>query len=295
MSLSHRLEYWTLIAVARFLCIIPRQWAFQIGHGIGRLAWALGIRKKLVLSNIAQARPDADEAELNRIGRAAASNFGRTTSEFIRYGIKDRDIVSGIVKIEGLEELRETLSQGKGALLLSGHFSSWVIHFAAISLADIPLSLLIGRQHNQKVDEFISKIPGDRVEMINKGRAAVRSILAKLNEGRAIVFASDQHAGKGGLILPFLGKNASTLPLPGSISAKHDVPVFTMFGHRNEDGTHLVKIEPMPLPGGMTKEEHKVEVMRRYNIKLGEIVSEHPEHYFWYHRRWREESETPVS
>jgi len=290
MSLSHKLEYWALISFARTLCILPRSWALGIGSAIGGLGWVLGIRRELVLSNLANARPDAGEAELKKIGKQAARNFGRTIAEFIRYGIKDRDKVPQLVSLQGLEPLKEALSKKNGAILLTGHHGAWAIYFAAISLAGIPLSLLVGKQHNQKVDEFIHKIPGDRVEFISKGRTAIKTILAKLNEGRAVVMVSDQHAGKGGVVVPFLGKNASTLPLPGSFAVKYNVPVFTMSGQRNEDGSHSVTIEPLEIPEDLSPNDQKIEVLRRYNVKMGEIVRNCPEQYFWYHRRWREES-----
>lgn len=292
MRLSHKIEYYALVSVSRLLCIIPKRCAFAIGSAVGSLGWALGIRKDLVLSNIANARPLADANELNRIGKQAARNFGRTVTEFIRYGIKDRDEVQDRVRLEGIEELENTLKTGDGAIILTGHYGSWAIYFAALSMAGIPLSLLVGKQHNEKVDKFIHKIPGDRVEFIPKGRTAIKVILEKLKQGRAVVMVADQHAGKGGLIVPFLGKNASTLPLPGSIGVKYNVPVFMMSGHRQEDGSHSVKIIALEKPESDTAEKQKIEIVSRYNIELGKIIAEKPEHYFWYHRRWREESET---
>lgn len=292
MRLSHNTEYFLLVGFARFLCVIPRRLAFAIGSALGSFAWAIGIRKDLILANIARARPEADQATLEKIGRQAAKNFGRTVTEFVRYGIKDRDLLPDVVKIEGVDELRETLSKGKGAIVLTGHHGAWAIYFAAIAFADIPLSLLVGKQHNQKVDDFILKIPGDRVEFISKGRAAVKKILTKLNEGRAVVMVADQHAGSHGVVIPFLGEEASTLPLPGSFAIKYNAPVFIMSGQRNEDGSHLVKISQLEIPEMESDEERKKEVLRRYNIEMGKIIAACPEQYFWYHRRWREEDKS---
>ncbi len=262
---------------------------------MGWFGWTIRMRRDLALSNIAKARPEASEAELKKIGKQAAKNFGRTIAEFIRYGIKDRDDLLDVVKIKNLDLVSEALAKGNGAILLTGHFGAWAIYFATIAMSDIPLSLLVGKQHNPKVDEFIHKIPGDRVEFISKGRTAIKVILEKLRAGRAVVMVADQHAGPGGLAVPFLGKNASTLPLPGSISVKYDIPVFTMSGHRNEDGSHTVTISKLPVPDCDSVNEKKIAVIKTYNEELGKVVCEHPEQYFWYHRRWREESETPIN
>ncbi len=294
MRLSHKIQYFALLSLARFICVIPREWALNLGSCVGWLGWTSGMRRNLVLSNIANARPQASEAELKKIGKQAAKNFGRTIAEFIRYGIKDRDRLLEVVKVENLQLLSDALAKGNGAILLTGHFGAWAIYFATIAMQDVPLSLLVGKQHNAKVDEFIHKIPGDRVEFITKGRTAIKVILEKLKAGRAVVMVADQHAGAGGIVVPFLGKNASTLPLPGSFSVKYNAPVFMMSGHRNEDGTHTVSISELPVPTCETANEQKVAVVETYSKELGKVVAERPEQYFWYHRRWREESETPV-
>lgn len=295
MRLSHKIQYLALVFLARFICILPRSWALSLGASVGWFGWTIGMRRELVLSNIANARPTASQAELKRIGKQAAKNFGRTIAEFIRYGIKDRDRLPQLVSIKNLELLSDALNRGNGAILLTGHFGAWAIYFAAIAMRDVPLSLLVGKQHNAKVDEFIHKIPGDRVEFITKGRTAIKSILEKLQAGRAVVMVADQHAGDGGIVVPFLGKNASTLPLPGSFSVKYKVPVFMMSGHREEDGSHTVNISELPVPACDSTNEQKIAVVKTYNEELGKVVAERPEQYFWYHRRWREESETPSS
>ncbi|MDQ8187469.1 hypothetical protein [Pelagicoccus sp. SDUM812002] len=292
MRLSHKIQYLALICLAKFICIIPRKWALNLGSFVGWFGWTTGMRRDLVLSNIANARPSASSTELKAIGKQAAKNFGRTVAEFIRYGIKDRDDLLQVVKVENLSLLSDALNKGSGAILLTGHFGAWAIYFATIAMRDIPLSLLVGKQHNEKVDSFIHKIPGDRVEFITKGRTAIKVILEKLRAGRAVVMVADQHAGAGGIVVPFLGKNASTLPLPGSFSVKYKVPVFMMSGHRNEDGTHTVTISELPVPERITANEQKVAVLETYNQELGKVITERPEQYFWYHRRWREESES---
>lgn len=295
MRLSHTLQYFGLICFARIICFLPRGWAFGIGSAIGSFGWAVGMRNKLVLSNISHAKPDATQDELEQIGKQAAKNFGRTITEFVRYGIKERDLLRETIKIQDLDLVREALAKGNGAILLTGHHGAWALYFAAIAMDGVPLSLLVGKQHNPKVDTFIHKIPGDRVELISKGRTAIKAILEKLRAGRAVVMVADQHAGPGGLVIPFLGKNASTLPLPGSIAAKYDVPVFIMSGHRNPDGTHQVEIAPIIVPESEAPDQKKTSIMLAYNKALGEIVANRPEQYFWYHRRWREEDEARSS
>lgn len=289
MRLSHHIQYCFLLAFAKLLCALPRPLALSLGAQIGKLGWALRARRQLALANIARARPEASPAELRRIGARSARNFGRTIAEFIRYGIKDRDLVTELVDIDGLDKLETGLSKGKGAILLTGHLGAWAIYFAAIALRGIPLALLVGKQHNAKVDTFIHKIPGDRVEFIPKGRTAIKTILGKLNDNRAVVMVADQHAGKTGIMSPFLGAETPTLALPGSFAVKYEAPVFTMAGHRLPDGRHSIVIDELKTRPVSTPDEMKIEIVRAYNEWMGDQIKRHADQYFWYHRRWRAE------
>lgn len=294
MRLSHTLEYFALIVIAKLVCLLPFSWATGMGDLMGRLGWALGIRRNLVLSNIAMARPDASEKELKKIGSVAARNFGRTVTEFIRYGIKNRDYFRSKTRVNGIELVREGLSKGNGAILLTGHMGAWAIYFAAVSTRGIPLSLLVGKQHNERIDEFILKLSGENIKLISKGRAAVKKIIDNLKQGQAIVMVSDQHAGNNGILVPFLGRVTPTLSLPGAFAVKHKAPVFILEGHRLEDGTHEVNLAELEVPECETPDEMKVEVVKRYNEVMGDLIRKRPEQYFWYHRRWRDSDDELV-
>ena len=292
--IQHSLEFRALQLFAGLLCLLPRRVALACGSGLGRLGWLFGVRRKLVLANLAQALPEASDADRRRIGSLAASSFGRTGAEFIRFGIKERSAVNQVVQVEGDEALREALGKGKGAILLTGHLGSWAVYFAALSLRGIPIALLVGKQHNERIDSFIHQIPGDTVEFISKGRTALKRIIAMLQAGRAVVMVADQHAGKGGVPAPFLGRTALTLSLPGAFAVKHGSPVFFMHGHRLPDGSHRVVVTPLGEDTQLEGEARKYEITRRYNEIMGDAIRAHPEQYFWYHRRWRDDDLEPA-
>jgi len=291
MRISREVEYLALSCFAACICLLPRKAALFIGSAIGRLGWALGIRRELVLSNIAKARPEARRDELKSIGQSAAMNFGKTAVEFIRFRGRDRQQIKELVSVEGIEYLRSALQKGKGAILLTAHFGAWALYFAAIATRGVKLSLLVGKQHNDKVDRFIHGISGSDVELISKGRSAVRTILQRLQKGHAVVVVADQHAGEGGLPVPFLGETASTLPLPASFAVKYSVPTLTIMGQRVEKGRHLARIAPLQYTQPESEKKQKYEILAQYNQEIGKIVSKYPEQYFWYHRRWREPSQ----
>lgn len=295
MKARYHLEYAALAALAAVLRALPRAPALALGAAFGRIGWWLRIRRRLVLTNLAQAFPGASSREHRTFGARAARNFGRTVAEFVRFAGSDRDRVGELVRLQGAEVLRSTLAEGGGAIVVTAHLGAWALYVTALAAAGIPSALLVGRQHNPKVQRFILRIPGTAVRFVPKSKGAPREILRCLQEGRAVVMVADQNAGRRGEFAPFFGKVASTLPLPGAIAARHNTPIFLMAGRRVTRGEHLVEITRLAMPAGDDPERLRHEITVACNEALAGAIRAFPEQYFWYHRRWREYQHVPAT
>jgi Kdo2-lipid IVA lauroyltransferase/acyltransferase len=295
MKARYHLEHAAVAALASLLRALPRGLALEFGAALGRAGWLLRIRRRLVLANLAQAFPAASPRERRRIAAHAARNFGRTVAEFVRFAGSDRDRVGELVSLQGAEGLRATLGEGGGAIVVTPHLGAWALYVTALAAAGIPSALLVGRQHNPKVQRFILGIPGDAVRFVPKSKGAPREILRCLQEGRAVVMVADHNAGRRGDFAPFFGRVASTLPLPGAIAARHDTPIFLMAGRRVTRGEHIVEITRLAMPAGGNEERLRHEITVACNEALAGAIRACPEQYFWYHRRWREYAHVPAT
>jgi len=291
MKARYHLEYGSVVVLAALLRALPRAVALEFGAALGQLGWWLRIRRRLVLYNLAQAFPDSTPRERRRIASRSARNFGRTVAEFVRFAGSDRDRVGELVRLEGVDALRDALAGG-GAIVVTAHVGAWALYVTALAAAGVPSALLVGRQHNPKVQRFILGIPGDAVHFVPKSKGAPRDIMRCLRDGRAVVMVADHNAGRRGDFAPFLGKVASTLPLPGAIAARHRTPIFLMSGRRVSPGGHRVEITRLALPHGDDEERLRHEITVACNDALGKAILACPEQYFWYHRRWRDYPQT---
>ncbi|MFZ5804724.1 MAG: lysophospholipid acyltransferase family protein [Acidobacteriota bacterium] len=287
MKARHLAEYAGLWLLAIFFRALPRPWALALGAVVGQVGWWLRIRRQLVFANLEIAFPELSLRERQRLAAAAARNFGRTVAEFVRFAGRDRRRVSQLVAVEGEQELREALAQGKGAIVVTAHLGAWALYVTALAARGIPCALLVGRQHNPYVDRFILGIPGDAVKFISKGRTAPREILKSLQEGRAVVMVADQDAGPRGTFAPFFGRPVSTLPLPGAIVARYRPPLFVMVGHRVGGGRHQLRLQPLSVPTASDEEQVRLAVAATCNAALEAAIRTYPDQYFWYHRRFR--------
>lgn len=286
-GLRHLVEICTLQMLALSVRLLPRRLALSVGAILGRLAWVLRIRRKVVLANLDQAMSEATSSQRCAVGREAAENFSRTFVEYLRLSGHDRSRVGELVTIDGLETLLSAMKTGDGALVVTAHLGSWAMYVAALAAAGVPSALLVGQQNNPHVDRLILGIPGDRVRFISKGSQAPRRILECLRDGCAVIMAADHYVSSEALWAPFLGREASTLPLPGALIAKRRRPFFLMSGARNADGSHDVLLREIPVPQDLEGDELRLEVARRMNSELGREILAHPEQYWWYHKRWK--------
>ena len=288
--LRHGLEFALLTAVSALFKAVPRRLALSLGAALGQVGWWTRLRRRLVLANIEQALPGLSPREHRRLAAAAARNFGRTVAEFLRFAGSDRRRVLQLVEIEGLEVLTEAVEDGRGAVLVTAHLGAWALYVTALGAAGLPVALLVGVQRNPRVDRLILSIPGDAAQFISKGKLAPRQVLTALREGRVIVMVADHYSSDQKVSAPFLGRSAFTLPLPGSLVARHKVPLLGMAGHRLPCGRHRLEVKEIAVTDLADVAAQRQEVAVCCNRFLGDAVLEHPDQYFWYHDRWKRRS-----
>ena len=286
-SLAHLVQIGALRLVALPIRLLPRRAALELGAWIGRLGWWTGIRRSVALANLKQAFPDLTDDERLDLARTASINFGRTVAEFLRFAGRDRLRVGELVEIEGLEALKRDLEDGEGgALVVTAHLGSWALYVTALAASGVPSSLLVGQQTNPYVDRLILGIPGDAVRFISKSKQAPRRILGSLSEGHAVVMVADHYTSSEAVWAPFLGRTASTLPLPGALVAKRQLPLYVLRGTRIEGGRHRVVLRPVEIPD-LSGDELRLTVAERCNEALGQEILDCPEQYWWYHERFK--------
>ncbi len=150
-------------------------------------------------------------------------------------------------------------------------------------------AMLLARQRNPKVDALILSLPGEHVTFISHGKRAPRELLQNLAAGKAIVMIADQHGGPRGIVAPFFGRETSTLSLPAALVARQDLPLFAMAGHRIDEGRHELAFRRLVVPpdDGRGEDARRRQITTLCNRAIADAVLEHPDQYFWYHRRFR--------
>jgi len=286
----HKIENVALSVLLALVRVLPYRWAIGLGGSIGGLIWRLGIRRDVSRYNLGLCLPEYSGKLADRILRSSYRNFCRSMVEFaLLPKLKAKTL--NYVDFVGLEDVLELVRAGEGMLLVTGHFGSWELLGAALCEAGLPLDFLVGEQTNHTVDDIINNIRTEMgIGIIHMGVAA-RGVIKSVRSGRSVAMLSDQDAGKSSTIVEFFGNPAAT---PGGIAAfalKLKCPIIGGAIIRKLDPIkHVVEIQVLR-PDYSTLPDDKelaiAKLTQDYTDVLECYVREHPEMYFWPHRRFK--------
>jgi KDO2-lipid IV(A) lauroyltransferase len=120
-------------------------------------------------------------------------------------------------------------------------------------------------------------------------KGALDRLLACLAAGDVVVFMLDQYAaGRDGVEVEFLGTPIGTFRSPAVIARATGAPVVPFATWREADGTHVLRFEEaLPFIECADPNETIRRNTRAYNAALERFILQHPEQWFWAHRRWK--------
>jgi Kdo2-lipid IVA lauroyltransferase/acyltransferase len=182
---------------------------------------------------------------------------------------------------------RAALARGTGLVVMAGHLGNWELGAASMAARGYPVAVIAKRAANPL---FYRRILAARrrlgVEVIDFQDAA-RPTLRALRHGKIVAFATDQHAGRAGVWVPFFGRLASTYRGAALMALRTGAPTFLSIPLRMADGTYELRLEPIDSRGSGDTEADVVRVMTEYSRMLERAVRQNPTQYLWHHRRWR--------
>lgn len=287
LSLTHD----RVSASAVALAIPARSKPSRAGRFIARF---VPPRSEVVMGNLRRVfGATVDDAEITRLAAAHYGHLWRLLGEFIRFRWLSAARKRAMVRVEGLDNFIAARDQGKGILILTGHFGNWEVSTTA-GIAQFPE--MRGKFHFVRrpiKPAWLDRLVTRRFEAAGFGvfskRDSLDAMLASLAKGDAVVLPFDQHAGPPeGIAVDFLGHPAWTFKSLAIIALSTGAPVLPGSSWREPDGSHVLRFEPplAPIEHDSTTEAIRLNT-RAYNAALEKLVVRHPEQWYWVHRRWK--------
>ena len=256
--------------------------------------YLLPVRRKVVLENLRRVFGDAvPEAEIKRLAQAHYAHLARLVGEFVRFPWMSADRRAAMVRVENVEALFAAHAQGKGVLVLTGHFGNWEVSTAA-GLRSFPQAH--GRFHFLRrpfKPRWLDYLVTRRFRRAGFGvlpkRGGLDAVLERLAAEDVVVFPFDQHAArKDGIYVDFFGSPAGTFRSLAILAQATGAPVLPAASWREPDGHHVLRFEePLAIIDCDDVNESIRRNTRAYNAALERLIVRHPEQWWWVHRRWK--------
>jgi KDO2-lipid IV(A) lauroyltransferase len=246
------------------------------------------MRRKVVLDNLSKAFPEKSEGEILKIAKKTYQHFSKLFLEFLLYPKMSRKELLSICQIECKEQFDSLLVEGKGAVLVGGHFGNWELLGGIIALLGYPISAVALPQHNPLTDQLINQFRRKfGISLIPVG-IAVRGIIRALRNNEFVALLADQDARQDGIFVDFLGRPSSTVQGPAVFSLKTGAPVFYGSAVRTPEEFYLIRGRSFNFDHlkGVTPENIR-EITEVYSAQLEKEIRQYPEQWFWMHKRWK--------
>lgn len=286
----HALEYALFRVLAGLLGVVPEGLAQRAGALAGLFtATVLRIRRADVDRHLALAFPDREPRWRARVARASYAHLGREAVSVLRLADLDAEAVVARTSIEDFEALEVALTDGKGAVLVTGHLGNWEVAGAALAARGIPLDAVTKGMANRRFGEDLETTRTRLGVRVVDMAAAPREVLRSLRAGRVVAMLADQNAREQGLFVPFFGVPAATFRGPALFALRAGCPIFVGYCLR-EPGSppryrlHMKRVDFLP-SGDLDADVVRLTEVHVAALEKG--VRQAPEQYFWQHKRWK--------
>ena len=286
----HYVEYFLFVLLGTIVRLFPLRLAQRIGETLGTLMYhVISVRRVVALENLRRAFPEKSEREVQAIAKGAFRNFAIAMVELLWFPRLTRERIEKLVRFKNLDLMMDAHKQGKGVIMMSGHFGNWeLIALSAALQSNLPLTIIVKTQHNRLIDGLLNRyrcLHGNRTVPMG---ISVREIFSALQEKRVVAMVADQSGPREGLFVDFFGRPTATHQGPALFSLKTGAPVQMGFLVRQMDGTYEGVFEEVSKEElSEVTEANIAELTRRHTKLLEKYVRMYPDHWLWMHRRWK--------
>ena len=276
---------WLAIGFIRLANLLPLRVQLGFGRNLGRLAWLFARRDRRIADiNIKLCLPELDARARRKLVRRHFQSLGCAVFETGLVWWTSKERLLRLVRFEGTEHLHNALAQGRGALMLSAHFTSLEMGARGLTLLG-PTSIMYLTPSNDLIAE-LSRRGRTRHTVQAISSDQIRDVLQNLKNNLPVWYAPDQRfTDKNSELVPLFGLPAASNVATSRLAKISRAPVLPYFPERLADNSgYVIHIHP---PFDHFPSDDAVADTRRFHELIEAHVRRNPEQYLWAYKRFR--------
>jgi KDO2-lipid IV(A) lauroyltransferase len=276
---------WIALGVLRIMEPLPFGFLVWLGNRIGGLVGRLPLRfVRIARRNLELCLPEQSVEERERLLLEHFRSVGVGIFETAISWWSSNERIRRLTTLEGEEHLQEALARGRGAILLSAHFTTLEIGARALT-ARLPTNIMYRPTRNAVLERFLKDNRGKQAKRAIP-RDDVRTLIAALKGNEPVWYAPDQsYRKKGAEMVPFFGIPAATNTATSRLARMTNAAVLPYFPERLP-GSRGYRMVIQPILSDFPSDDPAADA-RRFNELIEAHVRHVPAQYLWIHRRFK--------
>ena len=209
-------------------------------------------------------------------------NYGMTFSEYV---FLKQLRTNNKISVKGKEYLDEIIKDGKPVIFVSGHFANFELMSMEITKRNFQLAAIYRPLNNIFLNPSIEFLRKKYIcsNQIKKGFKGVRQAIDFLKKDFSIALMIDQRVSEGEKV-NFFGREALTTTLPAQLSMKFNLKIVPVFLERTKYNDFIIEFYR---PVESKNFKNKIELTKKLNNILENMIINNPNQWIWTHNRWK--------
>lgn len=277
----------------RGVTTLPRGVSYALGQVSTWIAWKLMPRtNEAIAGNLRPVFPGESPAQLRRRALETYRAYAYDTIDFLRSLDATLEDLGALFEIpDTTQNLFADLSRdGRGFLLVTGHYGNWEIGSALMRRLRLPLTVIAMAEADGEVNtmrrEIRDRLGTDTLEVRQSMDTALQ-IRRRLQEGRSVALLMDRHFDRDRVQVEFMGRPAWFLRTPAVLARLSGAPLVPCFIERIGPGRFRAEgTEPIYVDPSRDRDAAVTEATQRFATRLEARVRAHPEYWYQFYRYW---------
>lgn len=286
IKLVGRITFWGMTRTAGLL----RPWSIKLlGNFFGSLFYVLSKRyRRVALKNLRLAMSDQmDENEMKSIAKRVFQHFSRGAFEFFYFLSLDKDHISAMIEVDGIEILEEVMAEGRGCVLVTAHYGNWELLARKLAILGYKVNVIARDSDDPGMTGIATRIRESGGYRVFDRDQPIIGAFRSLKNNEILGILPDQNESDG-LLIEFFGKLAATAIGPAVLALRSGAPIVPIFASQVSDGKYVAKVYPRIefIPSG-DEGKDTYDLMTLINKAIEVEVRRHPSQWLWLHDRWK--------
>jgi Kdo2-lipid IVA lauroyltransferase/acyltransferase len=276
---------WLALGALRVMEPLPFGFLVWLGNRIGGIVARLPLGfVRIARRNLELCLPEKSVEERERLLVEHFRSVGVGIFETAMSWWSSDERIRRLTTLEGEEHLREALARGRGAILLSAHFTTLEIGARALT-ARFPTNIMYRPTRNAVLERFLKRNRGKQAKRAIP-RDDVRTLITALKGNDPVWYAPDQsYRKKGAEMVPFFGIPAATNTATSRLARMTNAAVLPYFPERLP-GSRGYRMVIQPMLADFPSDDPAADA-QRFNGLIEAQVRHVPAQYLWIHRRFK--------